>query len=225
MGDMTVTVDALKETAPGETRVSVTPASVQQLRASEIDVLVERDTGAGALLPARTYTDVGARVDDAEQLIRRADAVLAVHAPDAPRRGQLRRDQLHCGLLKACTTIELVAALDDASVVAVSLGHAAVHAHQRPVDGYTHLAGKRRRVEGERRDQHPPRASVARQSRACPSSMWITPRPSSSSSVPCATARPASTTSCTPIPRPACTSLTPSRRSAQIMCAIKTLVG
>ena len=66
---MTVTVDALKETAPGETRVAVTPASVQRLRASEIDVLVERDAGAGALLPARTYTDVGARVDDAEQLI------------------------------------------------------------------------------------------------------------------------------------------------------------
>jgi NAD/NADP transhydrogenase alpha subunit len=68
MGDMTVTVDALKETAPGETRVVVTPASVQRLRASvqrlrasEIDVLVERDAGAGALLPARTYTDVGAR--------------------------------------------------------------------------------------------------------------------------------------------------------------------
>jgi NAD(P) transhydrogenase subunit alpha len=70
MGDMTVTVDALKETAPGETRVAVTPASVQRLRASEIDVFVERDAGAGALLPARTYTD----------------AVLAIHAPDAPRR-------------------------------------------------------------------------------------------------------------------------------------------
>ena len=80
---MTVTVDALKETAPGETPVAVTPASVQRLRASEIDVLVERDAGAGALLPTRTYTDVGARVDDAEQLIRRADAVLAIHAPDA----------------------------------------------------------------------------------------------------------------------------------------------
>lgn len=172
-GDMTVTVDALKETAPGETRVAVTPASVQRLRASEIDVLVERDAGAGALLPARTY----------------ADAVLAIHAADAPRRAQLPRGQLLCGLLQACTTIELVAALDDAGVIAVSLGHAAVHAQQRPVDGYTHLAGKRRRVEGERRDQHPPRASVARRSRACPSSMWIAPRPSSSSSVPCATVR------------------------------------
>src|ERR1700694_5519650 len=69
MGDMTVTVDALKETAPGETRVAVTPASVQRLRASEIDVLVERDAGAGALLPARTYTDVGARVDDRDSAI------------------------------------------------------------------------------------------------------------------------------------------------------------
>ena len=144
---MTVTVDALKETAPGETRVAVTPASVQRLRASEIDVLVERDAGAGALHPARTYTDVGARVDDAEQLIRRADAVLAIHAPDAPRRAQLRRGQLLCGLLQACTTIELVAALDDAGVIAVSLGHAALHAQQRPVDGYAHLAGKRRRVK------------------------------------------------------------------------------
>jgi NAD(P) transhydrogenase subunit alpha len=58
---MTVTFGALKETAPGETRVAVTPASVQRLRASGIDVLVEHDAGAGALLPARTYTDVGAR--------------------------------------------------------------------------------------------------------------------------------------------------------------------
>ena len=109
---MTVTVGALKETAPGETRVAVTPASVQRLRASGIDVLVERDAGAGALLPARTYTDVGARVVDAELLLRRADAVLAIHAPDAPRRAQLRRGQLLCGLLQACTTIELVADID-----------------------------------------------------------------------------------------------------------------
>jgi Alanine dehydrogenase/PNT, N-terminal domain len=164
---MTVAVDAFKETPPGETRVAVTPASVQRLRASGIDVVVERDAGAGVLLPARTYTDVGARVVDAEQLVRRADAVLAIHAPDAPRRAQLRGGQLLWGLLQACTTIELVAALDDAGVIAVSLGHAALHAQQRPVDGYTHLAGKRRRVEGERRDQHPPRASVARRSRAC----------------------------------------------------------
>src|ERR1700682_2108097 len=181
MGDMTVTVDALKQTAPGETRVAVTPASVQRLRASEIDVLVERDTGAGAVLPSRPYPPVGARRHCSEQLIRRADAVLAIHAPDAPRRAQLPRGQLLCGLLQACTTIELVAALDDAGVIAVSLGHAALHAQQRPVDGYTHLAGKRRRVEGERRAQHPPRASVARRSRACPSSMWIAPKPTSSS--------------------------------------------
>ena len=45
--------------------------SRQCAAASGIDVLVERDAGAGALLPTRTYTDVGARVDDAEQLIRR----------------------------------------------------------------------------------------------------------------------------------------------------------
>ena len=85
---MTVTVDALKETAPGETRVAVTPASVQRLRASEIDVLVERDAGAGALLPARTYTDVGARVVDAAQLIRRADASQFTH--------QMPRDAHSC---------------------------------------------------------------------------------------------------------------------------------
>jgi hypothetical protein len=36
MGDMTVTVDALKETAPGETRVAVTPASVQRPRATSL---------------------------------------------------------------------------------------------------------------------------------------------------------------------------------------------
>jgi hypothetical protein len=63
-------------------------------------------------------TPTPARVDDAEQLIRRADAVLAIHAPDAPRRAQLRRGQLLCGLLQACTTFELVAALDDAGVIA-----------------------------------------------------------------------------------------------------------
>jgi len=153
---LTVTVDALKDCAR---RDAGGRDSRQCAAASGIDVLVERDAGAGALLPTRTYTDVGARVDDAEQLIRRADAVLAIHAPDAPRRAQLRRGQLLCGLLQACTTfervaalddvqacttIERVAALDDAGVIAVSLGHAAVHAQQRPVDGYTHLAGKRR---------------------------------------------------------------------------------
>ena len=69
-GDMTVTVEALKETPPGETRAAVTPASLKRLRASGIDVLVECDAGAGALLPARTCTDI----DASSMRSRRSDA-------------------------------------------------------------------------------------------------------------------------------------------------------
>ena len=80
---MTVTVDALKETAPGETPGGRDSRQCAATEGQSNRCLGGTHAGAGALLPARTYTDVGARVDDAEQLVRRADAVLAIHAPDA----------------------------------------------------------------------------------------------------------------------------------------------
>src|SRR5215469_1919831 len=58
----------------------------------------------------------------------------------------------------------------------------------------------------------PPPAAPAPRYRACPSSTWIRPSRSSWSSARWAPATPASTTSCTPTPRPACTSPTPRPR-------------
>ncbi|MCA4727290.1 NAD(P) transhydrogenase subunit alpha [Mycolicibacterium fortuitum] len=118
---VTVTVGALKETAPGETRVAVTPQSVHRFHRHGVTVLVERDAGAGVLIPDAAYTSAGAIVVDFEELVQRADAVLTVLAPARARLEQLSRGQFLFGLLQARTQPDLVAALREAGIIAVSL--------------------------------------------------------------------------------------------------------
>lgn len=79
---MTVRVGVVRERAPGERRVALTPETCKKLVAAGAEVSLEREAGAGAHIPDIAYAEAGARiVDDARQAVDGADVVLCVQAP------------------------------------------------------------------------------------------------------------------------------------------------
>jgi NAD(P) transhydrogenase subunit alpha len=74
-----------KERRPHELRVAASPDTAKRLIGAGIDVLVEKNAGAGSLLPDEAFTAVGAHiVDKPEALYQAADLVLKVRRPLQP---------------------------------------------------------------------------------------------------------------------------------------------
>jgi proton-translocating NAD(P)+ transhydrogenase subunit alpha len=111
----------VKETAPGECRVALVPDAVAKLRPAGIDVLVERDAGAGAWLTDSAYADAGATIVSTAELFQSAEVILTVTKPSAAMVGQLSKGQAIIGMLAPLTDPELAATLAAKGVTAVSL--------------------------------------------------------------------------------------------------------
>ena len=75
-------VAVARETAPDERRVALVPETSGSSRAG-LEVLVERDAGAGSAIPDSAYTEAGATVVSADELYAQADVVLRVQKPSA----------------------------------------------------------------------------------------------------------------------------------------------
>ncbi|HEY5971115.1 MAG TPA: NAD(P) transhydrogenase subunit alpha [Pseudoxanthomonas sp.] len=80
----TVSVGVVREAAPGERRVALTPMDVKRV-ASRTQVLVEQGAGASAGFPDAQYAEAGARIVDAAQVLTQADLLLAVRPPAQPQ--------------------------------------------------------------------------------------------------------------------------------------------
>jgi NAD(P) transhydrogenase subunit alpha len=75
-------IAVLKERAAGENRVAVIPETVKKFSALGAVVAVESGAGAGARVSDEAYREAGAEVGSAETVLKGADIVLAVQAPD-----------------------------------------------------------------------------------------------------------------------------------------------
>lgn len=75
-------IAVLKETAPGETRVAVTPETVKKFMGLGAVVAVEQGAGESASITDSAYAEAGAEVAAAAQVLKDADIVLGVQAPD-----------------------------------------------------------------------------------------------------------------------------------------------
>ncbi|MFC4533006.1 NAD(P) transhydrogenase subunit alpha [Sphaerisporangium dianthi] len=85
----------VKETAPGERRVALSPDGVARLGKAGIGVLVESGAGAAAWFSDGAYIQAGAEIATRDELYARAEAVLTVGPPAA---AGLRRGQVVIGL-------------------------------------------------------------------------------------------------------------------------------
>ncbi|MBX7495512.1 NAD(P) transhydrogenase subunit alpha [Qipengyuania sp. 6B39] len=75
-------IAVLKERAPGESRVALTPETAKKFAALGATVAVEEGAGVGASITDEAYREAGAEVGTAAAVVRDADIVLGVQAPD-----------------------------------------------------------------------------------------------------------------------------------------------
>jgi NAD(P) transhydrogenase subunit alpha len=102
-----------KETAEGERRVAMVPDVVSRLLSStpDLQILVQRGAGAGALIPDGAYEEAGATlVDDAAETLG-ADVVVKVAAPNAEETAQLGSDSVLIAFLGPLTNGDGVKAI------------------------------------------------------------------------------------------------------------------
>lgn len=79
---MAVRIAALRETAPGERRVALTPETAKKFIALGATVSVESGAGEGAGISDADYAAAGATVADRKATLAGADIILAVQGPD-----------------------------------------------------------------------------------------------------------------------------------------------
>lgn len=75
----------VKETFPGERRVSVIPQIVGSIKRLGFEVIVERGAGEGAYYSDEEYEKAGARVGRREEVLSSADVITYVRAPGADK--------------------------------------------------------------------------------------------------------------------------------------------
>jgi len=118
---MAVTVAVVKESAPGERRVALTPEVARKLRGAGAQVLLAQGAGAAAGFADEAYGDSVEIVAGNEQALARADLVFAVQPPELAQIAQLREGAVWLGLLAPHLNPERVAALRDRKISAFAM--------------------------------------------------------------------------------------------------------
>ncbi len=117
---MPVTIGALRESVPGETRVSLVPEVVTKLRAAGARVLMERGAGVSAQFPDALYKDVE-WADSAASVLEQADVLLSVQPLNMQQIGALRAGQVVVGYQQAHARAAEVKALCERRVTSFAM--------------------------------------------------------------------------------------------------------
>ncbi|MEE8175518.1 MAG: Re/Si-specific NAD(P)(+) transhydrogenase subunit alpha [Gemmatimonadota bacterium] len=116
-----------RESAPGETRVALTPDTVRRLVSDDIQVRVEGGAGLRASFSDDAYREAGAVVVDGPEGLEDADVWLRVHPPrDREDLGRheidlMREGALTLGLLRPADSEELLDRLARRGITALAL--------------------------------------------------------------------------------------------------------
>ena len=106
-----------REMVDGERRVALVPKVVERLTAIGLDVVIEADAGAAALIPDAAYEHSGATVGDPWK----ADIVVKVAPPTDDEIGRLRKGAVLIGFLAPLTRPAGVRALVDAGITGYAM--------------------------------------------------------------------------------------------------------
>ena len=115
------TVGVLRESAPDERRVALTPDGVSRVRALGYSVIVESGAGTGAWFDDESYLAAGATTGDAATVISASDILLCIQPPDESRLAPIGAGCTLIGLLNLRADPVLAARLAEAKVTAFSL--------------------------------------------------------------------------------------------------------
>jgi len=117
---MSVTIGALRESAPQETRVSVVPEVAEKLAKDGARVLIERGAGERARFPDALYKSVswGACADE---VLGAADVVLTVQPLSVAQIGQLKSAAVVIGFMQPHARVAEVRALQQHGVTSFAM--------------------------------------------------------------------------------------------------------
>src|SRR6476619_6509869 len=122
MSKAEVIIGVARETAPGERRVALSPETCKKLRASGVQVRVERGLGGGSYFTDAAYVEAGAQlVDDAAAALGDADIVLCVQSPPTQMLSTLKSGAALVGMLQPQSDPLRAQALQDRGIVAFPL--------------------------------------------------------------------------------------------------------
>jgi NAD(P) transhydrogenase subunit alpha len=111
-----------RESAPGETRVALTPQAAQQLSGDAVEVLVQAGAGEGSFIPDEAYREAGVTVvPDAPALYGQADVVLRVGRPTDEEISFLKPGTVLVGTLGTLSNPQLAEKLAEAGITAISM--------------------------------------------------------------------------------------------------------
>ncbi|TMC79965.1 MAG: Re/Si-specific NAD(P)(+) transhydrogenase subunit alpha [Chloroflexi bacterium] len=129
-------IGVVRETTPGERRVSLVPDTVGRLAKSGNEIIVERGAGQASSFPDRTYTDAGATIGDPWS----ADLVAKVAKPTDDELGRLREGTILIAFLQPLTNHALVRELARRRVTALSMDAIPRITRAQPMDALSSQA-------------------------------------------------------------------------------------
>ena len=126
----------MRETTPGERRVSLVPDTVGRLAKGDNEVVVERGAGQASSFPDRMYTEAGATIGDAWS----AELVLKVAKPSDDELGRLREGTVLIAFLQPLVNHALVRELARRRVTALSMDAIPRITRAQPMDALSSQA-------------------------------------------------------------------------------------
>ncbi|MEP7040428.1 MAG: Re/Si-specific NAD(P)(+) transhydrogenase subunit alpha, partial [Chloroflexota bacterium] len=111
-----------RETAPGETRVALSPPAVTALVADGVEVVVQSGAGDASFISDEAFREAGAKiVPDAAAVYGDADVVVRVGRPTDEETGMMRSGAILIGTLGTLSKPELARRLAETGVTAISM--------------------------------------------------------------------------------------------------------
>ncbi len=110
-----------KETAAGEHRVALVPEVVSKLKAKGLDVVVQADAGADAMLTDAAFVDAGAEIATDAPPVWQSDVVVTIAPPDPQAIRGLGAGSILIGFLAPLTSPQTTSALADAKATAFAM--------------------------------------------------------------------------------------------------------
>jgi proton-translocating NAD(P)+ transhydrogenase subunit alpha len=118
--DMPVTFGALRESAPGETRVSIVPEIADKLAAAGVRVLLERGAGLSAQFPDSAYRQVE-WADSAATVLAASDVLLSVQPLTPSQIMGMRSGAVVVGFMQPHARLDEVRALRDHGITSFAM--------------------------------------------------------------------------------------------------------
>ena len=114
-------IAVLKERAPGERRVAITPETVKKFASLGASLHIEDGAGTGASISDEAYREAGAETGSAAQMVQGANIVLGVQAPDPVALAGAKLDAMIVAMFDPYRQDERVQAYADAGYEALAM--------------------------------------------------------------------------------------------------------